>query len=111
METTINGLIDMAKDLLDLTPGGRDRSIYFDVSKLLEECGEVAETLNKSKKTDQDLAEELSDVMLVCAIIAHKKGIDLNQANIDKHAKRVTKVLNRFHDGLYPAGLSPRIKI
>lgn len=110
-EITINGLLDMAKDILDLTPDGWERSIYFDLSKLTEECGEVAEALNKTRKSDEDLANELADVLVVCAIIALKKNIDLNQASTDKQIKNISKLLHRFHDGLYPEGFSPRVKI
>ena len=95
----IKELLDQAAYLLNLTPDGWDRDIYFDVSKLAEECGEVAAALNKSQKTDEDLAGELADVMIVVAIIALKKDIDLDRVLISKHGKRVEKLLARFHSG------------
>jgi NTP pyrophosphatase (non-canonical NTP hydrolase) len=55
--------------------------------------------LNKTAKTDEDLAGELADVMIVVAIIALKKDIDLDQALVSKHGKRVEKALARFHSG------------
>ena len=95
----IKELLDQAVHLLNLVPDGWDRDIYFDVSKLVEECGEVAACLNKTEKTDEDLAEELADVMFVIAFIALKKDIDLNRALISKHGKQVEKLLARFHSG------------
>ncbi len=91
-------LQEMSKYHLDLIPDGRKRSIYFDVSKLLEEAGEVAEALNKSKYTDEDVAEELADVICCCFFIALKRNIDLEKAIISKHEKKVKKILERFHN-------------
>lgn len=102
----IKDLLSQAAELLNLTPDGWNRSIYFDQSKLSEEVGEVAECLNKSKKTDEDLAEELSDVITVCCIIALKKNIDLESAIINKQEKRIRKLLKRYHNGKLP--LIPR---
>ena len=109
MATTIATVVDMGADLLDLIPGAWERSIYYDVSKLSEECGEVAEALNKSAKTVEDLAEELADVILVCSVIALKQGIDLNKAILSKHPKRISKLLKRWHGGVYPKGTTPRV--
>lgn len=95
-------LEEMSRELLDLTPDGWTRSIYFDLSKLTEEIGEVAECLNKSKKTKEDLGDELADVIGVVMVIALKSGIDMNEAIIKKQEKRVAKLLARFHDGKYP---------
>jgi NTP pyrophosphatase (non-canonical NTP hydrolase) len=86
-----------AAKLLDLTPDGWDRTIYFDQSKLSEECGEVAQCLNKSKFTDEDLADELADVITVAAIIALKRDIDLDKAMLNKGDKQIKKLLKRFH--------------
>ena len=44
----VDQLMSMAADLLDLTPDGWERTIFFDSSKLAEETGEVAQTLNKA---------------------------------------------------------------
>ena len=104
MALDIGHLENMASDLLDLTDDGWNRTIYFDISKLMEECGEAAECLNKSAKTDEDLAEELSDIILVVSIIALKRKIDLNKAIINKQEKRIKKLLKRFHKGVWPAG-------
>ena len=106
----IGHLEDMAADLLDLTPDGWERSIWFDSSKLMEECGELAECLNKSRKTDEDLADELADVIVVLCVIALKKDIDLNKAIIDKQEKRLKKLLKRFHNGTWPAGFRIRYR-
>jgi NTP pyrophosphatase (non-canonical NTP hydrolase) len=95
-------LEQMSRELLDLTPDGWTRTIYFDQSKLTEEVGEVAECLNKSKKTLEDLGDELADVIGVVMVIALKKGIDIDEAIIRKQGKRVAKLLARFHDGKYP---------
>jgi NTP pyrophosphatase (non-canonical NTP hydrolase) len=86
----IRGLRNMSIELLSLTPDGFERDIHRDMSKL---------------------AEELADVLVVCAIIAFKQGVDLNEANARKHKKRVEKLLNRFHDGHYPvSNVRPQIR-
>ena len=92
-----------AKEVLDLSPDGWDRSIFFDGLKLAEETGEVAECLAKTAKTKEDLGEELSDVIVVAMIIALKEGIDLNDAYPKKRIKGIQKLLDRFHDGTYPS--------
>ena len=102
----IDTLLKQAAELLDLTDDGWNRSIYFDVSKLMEECGEAAECLNKTRKTDDDLADELSDIMIVVAVIALKKNIDLDKALVSKQEKRIKKLLRRRslrHSGKTPA--------
>lgn len=98
----IYDLEEMSRELLDLTPDGWSRSIYFDLSKLTEEVGETAECLNKSKKTLEDLGDELADVIAVVMVIALKKGIDLNEVVPRKQVSRVDKLLTRFHNGKYP---------
>jgi NTP pyrophosphatase (non-canonical NTP hydrolase) len=110
MVLDIGQLENMAADLLDLTDNGWDRTIYYDLSKLAEEVGEVAETLNKSKFTDEDTGEELSDVILVCLVIALKKKIDLNKAIISKQGKRLRKLLNRHHNGVWPEDFEVRYR-
>lgn len=101
----VKDLLDQSEEILDLTPDGWDRTIHFDLSKLAEEVGEVAECLNKSKKTDKDLAEELSDVIAVVGVIALKKNINLEQAIVSKQEKRVEKLLKRHHSGRLPPRL------
>lgn len=91
----IEELLEHAVKILNLTDDGWDRSIYFDLSKLTEETGEVAECLNKSKFTDEDLGDELADVMTVVAVIALKRDIDLNKALLRKHKKQIQKLLKR----------------
>ena len=71
--------------------------------KLAEETGEVAECMVKSRKTKEDLGDELSDVIAVCGVIALRQGIDLNKAHPKKQAQRVHKLLKRFHNGVYPS--------
>lgn len=100
---SFDDLIRDAKELLDLRPDGWTSSILHDMAKLAEETGEVAECLVKSRKTKEDLGEELSDVMVVVAAIALREGIDLNEACSRKQAKRVEKLLGRFHNGIYPS--------
>lgn len=95
-------LIEQAKETLDLRPDGWTKTPLHDVAKLAEETGEVAECLVKSSKTVLDLGEELSDVMLTCAVIAVRHGIDLSKACQDKQVKRVKKLVDRFHNGVYP---------
>ncbi len=97
-----------AKELLDLRPDGWTCDILHDGVKLAEETGEVAECLVKSRKTKEDLGEELSDVMAVVAVIALRAGIDLNEAHPKKQAKRVEKLLKRFHSGKQS---DPNIKV
>lgn len=92
-----------AKELMDLRPDGWTCSTFRDTAKLAEETGEVAECMIKSHKTKKELGEELSDVMVVVATIALRAGIDLNDAHPKKQAKRVKKLLDRFHTGIYPA--------
>ena len=104
IKMTINDLLRDAKELLDLRPDGYAAHPFHSMVKLSEEVGEVAECLVKSHKTKDDLAEELSDVIIVVAVIALLNKIDLNDACIKKQEKRVQKLLNRFHNGLYPEG-------
>ena len=92
-----------AKEILDLRPEGREMDPLFNLAKLTEEVGEVAECLVKTHKTKKDLGEELSDVMVVVGIIALRAGINLNEAHPTKQAKRVEKLLKRFHNGVYPS--------
>ncbi len=92
-----------AEELLNLRPDGWTKTILHDLGKLCEETGEVAECLVKSSKTKQDLGEELSDVMVVCAVIARKYDINLNEVCEDKQKKRVKKLVDRFHKGVYPS--------
>lgn len=108
-DITINTMVNMSADLLDLTPDGWERSLYFDLSKLAEECGEVAACLNKTALTDEDLADELADVLAVCAVIALKKNINLTEAMRNKQEKRIQKLLNRFHGGSYPSAKVRRV--
>lgn len=101
---TMDDLMKDAKELLDLRPDGWTKSKLHDVVKLAEETGEVAECLTKSKKTIADLADELSDVMIVCASIALRHGIDLEEACKQKQIRRVSKLVMRFHGGVDPRG-------
>ncbi len=91
-----------AKELCDLRPDGWTCDPLRDVVKLAEETGEVAECVVKSRKTKEDLGEELSDVMIVVAVIALRAGIDLNDVCPRKQVKRVRKLVKRFHNGIYP---------
>ena len=101
-------ITENAREILNLRPDGWDKSFEWDVAKLLEECGEVAEAVVKSKKTKEDLGEEISDAINVLATIALRHGIDFPEAQRLKHAKRVQKLLNRFHNGEYP---EPKIEL
>lgn len=92
-----------AKELLDLRPDGWTCSNLRDMVKLAEETGEVAECMVKSRKTKEDLGEELSDVMVVVGTIALRAGIDLNEAHPKKQVKRVKKLVDRFHNGDCPS--------
>jgi NTP pyrophosphatase (non-canonical NTP hydrolase) len=104
--------MDMSADLLDLVPDGWKRDVFRDVAKLAEETGEVAQAVIKNTSyTDADIAEELSDVIAVCCVIALRKGIDLEQACVDKHKKRIEKRINWSFGGERPADWKPRIKI
>lgn len=100
---TFDDLEVYAKEVLDLRPDGWTKDPLFDLAKLTEEAGEVAECMTKSAKTKEDLGEELSDVILVAAIIALRAGIDLNEAFPKKRAKGIQKLLKRFHNGVYPS--------
>lgn len=100
---TFDELMLQAEELLDLRPDGWSCDRMRDVVKLAEETGEVAECMVKSRKTKEDLGEELSDVMVVCAVIALRAGIDLNDVCPKKQAKRVHKLVKRFHNGVYPS--------
>ena len=95
-------LVEAAEEILDLRPDGWSCDNLFHVVKLAEETGEVAECVAKSRKTLEDLGEELSDVMVVVAIIAVRAGIDLNEAFPKKHVKSIKKLVDRFHNGIYP---------
>ena len=96
-------LMKDAKEVLDLRPDGWTKDPLFEMVKLAEEVGEVAECMAKSAKTKEDLGEELSDVMVVVAMIALKAGIDLNDAYPKKRVKGIQKMLDRFHNGVYPS--------
>jgi NTP pyrophosphatase (non-canonical NTP hydrolase) len=100
---TFDDLLRDARQLLDLRPDGWICSPFRDIVKLAEETGEVAECMVKSRKTKEDLAEELSDVMVVVATIALREGIDLEDACIKKQEKRVAKLIKRFHHGVHPS--------
>jgi NTP pyrophosphatase (non-canonical NTP hydrolase) len=100
---TFDDLATYAKEVLDLRPDGWTKDPLFDLAKLVEEVGEVAECMVKSAKTKEDLGEELSDVIVVAAIIALRAGIDLNEAFPRKRKKGVQKLLDRFHNGVYPS--------
>lgn len=93
----------MAIEILNLRPDGWDKPKLHDLAKLCEEAGEVAECMVKSKKTKEDLGEELSDVLTVIAVIAIRNGINLSEAHPRKQSLRVQKLLDRFHDGVYPS--------
>jgi NTP pyrophosphatase (non-canonical NTP hydrolase) len=88
--------------LLDLRPDGWTKTPLHDMAKLAEEVGEVAECMVKSIKTKEDLSEELSDVLIVVAVIALRAGIDLNKACPAKQVARIQKLLDRFHNGKMP---------
>ena len=100
---TIDDVLKDAKELLDIRPDGWKKHPLHDLAKLAEETGEVAECMVKSHKTKEDLAEELSDVIVVVGVIALRAGINLNEAHPAKQAKRVQKLLKRFHKGVYPS--------
>lgn len=117
MSIRIKDVHDMAKDVLDLTDNGWERTIYYDLSKLLEEAGETAECLTKQNPYPgkkecrlEDLGDELSDVLIICFVIAEKKGINLEEAIARKQTKRIKKLLDKFHGGNYPEGFTPRVK-
>lgn len=95
-----------AKEFLDLTPDGWERSIYFDVSKLFEEGGELAEALNKTSRSIEDAEDEFADAICCLFVIALKKGFNPEVAILRKHEKRIKKVLKRFHGGVYPEKVS-----
>ncbi len=99
---TFDDLTKDAKELMDLRPDGWTCHLLRDVVKLAEETGEVAECMVKSRKTKEDLGEELSDVMVVIGVIALRAGIDLNEVCPAKQIKRVQKLVKRFHNGVYP---------
>ena len=91
-----------AKILLDLNPEGWTKDPLHDLAKLTEETGEVAECMVKSIKTVEDLGEELSDVLVVVAVLALRAGIDLNDVCPKKQQKRIQKLVDRFYDGKLP---------
>jgi len=95
----LEDLMQDARDLLDIRPDGWTKNPLHDLAKLTEETGEVAECLVKSRKTRDDLAEELADVLIVAASIAVRAGIDLNKACPDKQKKRIVKLIRRFRNG------------
>ncbi len=92
----------MAMEILNLRPDGWDKPLLHDLAKLCEEAGEVAECMVKTKKTKEDLGDELSDVLTVIAVIALRNNIDMRDAHPRKQAERVKKLVKRFHDGVYP---------
>jgi NTP pyrophosphatase (non-canonical NTP hydrolase) len=97
-----NDLRRDAEELLSLRPDGYTSHPLHTLAKLTEEVGEVAECLVKSHKTKEDLGEELSDVMIVVAVLAVLNDIDLNDVCVKKQIKRVNKIVKRFHNGVYP---------
>lgn len=105
----IHDLEEMSREMLDLRPDGWTKPLHFDLGKLTEECGEVAECLNKSKKTKEDLGAELSDLISVCFVIALKSGIDLNEAIQSKQRERIAKLVMRFHEGVHPRANSQKV--
>jgi NTP pyrophosphatase (non-canonical NTP hydrolase) len=97
-----------AMEILNLRPDGWTKPHLHDLAKLFEEGGEVAECMVKSKKTKEDLGDELSDVLTVIAVIAIRNNIDMRDAHRRKQAERVQKLVNRFHNGVYP---EPKINV
>lgn len=91
-----------AEEVFRLAPGSWERPVLFDLAKLTEECGEVAECFTKSKKTKEDLEEELADIMIVVAMIARKNNIDLDKAYSRKKKMRIDKMVEKYHSGIYP---------
>ena len=110
MKVDVDLIMAMSADLLDLLPDGWERDIYIDGCKLAEEAGEVCQTLVKRSKTVDDTADELADTIAVCAAIALKKGIDLNEAILRKHKERIQKRVDFHYSGKVPEGWVPRVK-
>ncbi len=102
MTKNFDDLVRDAEEILNLRPDGWTRDRSFDMLKLAEETGEVAECFTKSRKTKEDLGEEISDVMIVCAVLARRAGLDLADICTRKQMKRVIKLVDRFHNGTYP---------
>lgn len=111
MSFTIKDLMNMSADILDLTPDGWERPIWFDMSKLAEEIGEIAETLNKTSKTKVDTGHEISDALAVLCVIALKMNIDLDEASKEKQKERIQKLLRKFHEGKVPEGFTFRLPL
>ena len=99
---TFDDLTADARELLDLRPDGWTKELMWDCLKLAEETGEVAECFTKSEKTLEDLGEEISDVMIVCSVIALRNGLDLSKICRDKQRKRAEKLVMKYHNGNYP---------
>ena len=89
------------KELLDLQSGW-ERPILWDLGKLCEESGEVAECLVKSTKSKEDLGDELDDLLTVIAVIAMKSNISMKEAHARKQPARIEKALKKYHGGVYP---------
>ncbi len=102
MGLSFKEMLEMTSQVYSLIPDGNSRSIYFDISKLAEECGEVAQAFNKSKYTKKDKAEELSDVIGCCIRLAEREGIDLEKAFVKKHNKRRKRFIEKWHGGIDP---------
>ena len=102
---TIDDLLEHAREIFDLCPDGWTRDPLLNAVKLAEETGEVAECMVKSRKTKEDLGEELSDVIVVAAMIALQADIDLTKACTRKHKKTIKKILKKYHNGNYPSKL------
>jgi len=102
MATTLDDILNDAEEVMGLLPDGKSRSVLFDLAKLTEECGEVAECFTKPSKTNKDLGDELADMLLVIGFIAKKQGVFLDKAYVEKKNSRIQRVLNRYHAGHYP---------
>lgn len=88
------------------TVGIRYFSELTNLAQLVEEVGEVARLLSrtrgdqsfKSGGTEGDLADELADVLFVVVCLANQSGIDLTEALIRNLEKKTRRDRNRHRN-------------
>lgn len=98
MATSFIEIEENVDRFLELIPDNK-RSILVDLAKLTEECGEVAEAIIKPRKTKEDIAEELCDVVFVCFVIARRLKLHLGDVYFEKRKRGLDKLRKQLNKG------------
>ena len=104
MEITISAYQEYLRERY--TGWTTEQSLFM---KLVEECGEVAEVLNKRagykesghEDLDMDLGSELADMLHYIVAIAGINGIDLNAVMLEKDKRASVKYHHETNLGIF----------